>query len=173
MTREDRARLEVRGRAWSLAAALPDGLDPATPIEELAVREDVEVIVVVRRRGSPSSRPPTPPPLGVISLEPIQRFLPGCFLSDVERAVVDELLKTSERMTFTQLRDPVEERVGHTVGEGVFKMFLSRLTAPEVGILDNNRTVPQGYQVTEGYKAFLFWLESVSKEIERQQRQTA
>lgn len=151
----------LRGRAWDLAATVPDGLGLDVPIQELAGRDDVEVVVMVRRRG-----PPLPPPLATLPLEPLQRYLAGCGLSDVERAILAVLLQTKQRLTTRDLLPAVSGRLGRQITESFAKPLLARMTDESVAILDNVKTgSPSGYQVTQGYREFLAWAERARDEL--------
>lgn len=155
MTSEERVRVQLRARAWDVAAALPEALELPGPVEEAVAHGGYEIVVTIRRCGGP------PPPDALLTLEPLRRFLPGCWLTDLERAVVAELLAGGgRRRTQAQLRGPAEERLRRRVGEGPLKAALARLCDAGVGVLDNDRAAaPPGYRVTDDYRAFLAWAE--------------
>jgi hypothetical protein len=70
-------------------------------------------------------------------------------LAPIERAVLLCLHEKRERRTTAQLLEDVEECMGEPVSEGVVKILLARLTAPQVAILDNDRHAhPAGYGLT-------------------------
>lgn len=168
MDRETRARMLIRSRAWDLGALLPEGLDPKAPLEELCGRDDIDIVVVVRRRAPPGQASPGPgpgpPAISTLPLGPMQRFLPNCFLSDAERHVVEILLEHGVRMTRVQLLDRLEERLGAHIGEFKLKAMLARMTDPVVGILDNRRTCcPPGYSVTAEYREFFLWVVATTR----------
>lgn len=82
--------------------------------------------------------------------------LAGLRLTRLERAVIDVLLASPSRLTTYPLLEAVEGRLGEPVAEGWLKMLLSRLTAPEVGILSNDRHArPPGYAITRDFRAEL------------------
>lgn len=153
MSAESTIRRQLKARAWD-ALAMVEG-DLAGPVEEAVTSEDgrYEAVLVIRPKA-----PAIPPPSTVISLAPLQRFLPGAFLSDLERVILAVLLACSCRRTFAELRSDIQARLPQAISESVFKITLARMTDPEVGILDNERRArPPGYQVTGAYRAFLDW----------------
>jgi hypothetical protein len=154
MSREDRLRLQLRARAWDVLAALPEEVGEG--LAETVEAGGWEVTVLLRPAA------PGPPPTDVLSLEPVQRFLPSCFLTDLELAVLAVLLDASERRTLAQLRDLAEARLSRPVADGQLKVFLARMTDASVGILTNDRhDRPAGYQVADGYRHFLAWVAGV------------
>lgn len=157
--KEAKVRLQLRARAWDALAALPDGLELAGQIEESAEAGDWVVTVTIRRKGARAAGQPGPPPAAALPLEPLQRWLPGCWLTDCERAVVAELASRTDRRTMAQLRDATGDRLGRAVAEGLMKALLARMADRTVGILSQDRSArPPGYQLTAGYRDFLVWL---------------
>lgn len=153
-SKEERVRRELRRRAWDAAAAVYDALELTEPIEEVfSLDGGLEMVVTFRRAGAPA------PPSCALGLEPVQRFLGCCWLDDLERGVIEELLAgRNGRQTGLLLRGGLEKRLGRNLGEGPLRQQLSRMTHADVAILDNDRGArPPGYAITADYLAFLAW----------------
>lgn len=83
--------------------------------------------------------------------------LAGMRLCPIERAILRVLLDCHPRRhTLTTLIREVEAMLGEHVADGVMRHRLSRMTNPDVGMLDNVRHLGEGgYQITRDFLAEL------------------
>lgn len=143
-SREERLRLQLRARALDALAAVPEGFDSRDGVTAREEARGWECVVTVRRAGHLGPAEPASPP-------PVQQFLPGCWLSDIEQAVVDALAEAGARMPMPAIREAIEARLSRAVPEGQLKTLLARMTS--VRILDNSKKAkPPGYAVTEEFR---------------------